>query len=356
MVTFYGEEGLTAEDLAFRGSRFSEVHEAAFSNPYQKIWGAAGVPALPVHKVALGGVLRGILPGGRPYTFRQAAVRTVSTRNDLRWGPDDKGYRRLLHTNGIILFGEWEITEATPYSGYFREGSRALLAARYSTCCTETRRGSGRSLSLVARLYPTADPEHAAPLPTAGLITQQDIGGDFSTHINDAELRNAPDVTALRRGGGLPIILITGLLFGKVNKESSVRQLYEIAELGKSPAEPTLSPLYIRLLVADEQPRIPGERLDFRDEVMAQIYDPGDPAPKRKLVFHIEVTDQAKFGGFTDAYRRVTFENWRRIGKITFDCAVASYNGDFVIHFHHPRWRTDANDPKSELPVKGEKG
>lgn len=345
-------QGLTAADLAFRGSRFSEVKAAMQANPYQKVWGAPGEPPLPMHKATLGGVLRHILPGGKPYDFREAARRTLGTRNDLRWGEDGKGVRRLLHPNGVCLFGRWEITEETPYSGYFRQGSQGLMIARYSTCCSETRRGYTRSLSMVARLYPTTDPEHAEVLPTAGLITQQDIGGDHSTHINDAELRNAPDVTVVRRGSGLPIILITGLLFDRVNLESSVRQLYEIAELGKDPATPTRAPLYIRLLVAAAQPRIPGDKLDFRDEVMAQIYDRGDATPKRRLVFDIEVTDQAKVGGFTNAYRRVSFENWRRIGRITFDSAALSHNGDFVIHFHHPRWRTDTNDPTSEIGVR----
>ncbi len=351
MAKFYGVEELTEEDRAFRGSNFSAVKEAAFANPYQKVWGAEGEPPLPRYPVTLGSVLRGVLPFGRPYTFRQAAERTVSTQNDLRWGPDRKGYRRLLHPNGVGLFGEWEITEKTDYTGYFRQGSRALVAARYSTCCEETRRGFGRSLALVARLYPTTDPNHEGVLPTAGLITQEDIGGTDTTHINDAELRNAPDVTVTRRGGGLPVLLITGLLFKKVNTEGSVRQLYEIAELGKDPAEPTRTPLYTRLLVAPEQPRIVGEQLDFRDEIMAQIYDKGDPIAKRKLVFNIEVTDEAKFGGFTDAFRRVTFSNWRRIGRMTFDSAAISYNSDFVIHIHHPRWRTDANDPSTQSPV-----
>lgn len=27
-----------------------------------------------------------------------------------------RGYLRLLHTNGICLFGEWEISEANEYS------------------------------------------------------------------------------------------------------------------------------------------------------------------------------------------------------------------------------------------------
>jgi len=346
-----GDQGITDADRAFAGSRFSEVRAALMANPYQRVWGAPGEPVLPVHQATLGAVVRRLLPLAK-YPFRQAAERTLSTRNDLRWGADGKGFRRLLHPNGVCLFGEWEITESTPYSGYFRQGSRALIVARYSTCCSETRRGHSRSLSMVARIYPTTDREHAELLPTAALITQQDIGGDYSTHINDAELRNAPDVTVTRRGFGLPIILITGLLFKFVNVEPSVRQLYEIAELGKDPAEPTRAPLFIRLLVDEAQPRIAGEALDFRDEVMAQIYDPGDPAPKRRLAFDIEVTDQGKVGGFGDAVRRVTFENWRRIGKISFDSAALSYNGDFVIHFAHPRWRTDVNDPRSESGVR----
>jgi hypothetical protein len=98
------------------------------------------------------------------------------------------------------------------------------------------------------------------------------------------------------------------------------------------------------LIVDPAQPRIPGEGLDFRDEIMAQIFDPGDPAPKRKLVFDIEVTEEGSTHG-PDFFQRRTFRNWRRIGRMTFDNAVASYNGDFVIHFTHPTWRDDVNDP-----------
>jgi hypothetical protein len=32
---------------------------------------------------------------------------------------------------------------------------------------------------------------------------------------------------------------------------------------------------------------------------------------------------------------------------ITFDAAVASFNGDHVIHFNHPPWRFDRNDPST---------
>jgi hypothetical protein len=35
------------------------------------------------------------------------------------------------------------------------------------------------------------------------------------------------------------------------------------------------------------------------------------------------------------------------------DDAVASYNGDHVIHFNHPTWRGDRNDPATATRVDG---
>jgi hypothetical protein len=351
---FVGIEQLTEEDRAYRGSRFSEVRDALFANPYRRVWGRAGEPPLPVHEVTLRDVLRGILPFGGPHLFRKATERAVDSHADLRWGPDRKGYRRLLHPNGICLTGLWEITETTGYSGYWRKGSRALAIGRYSSCCTETRRGHVRSLSMVGKLYPTTDPAHPEPLRTANFITQQDLGGDHSDYINDAELRNAPDTRAWRRGGGVPVLLVTGAVFQRVDKQPSQRQLYPLAELGKPETEATRAPEFMRLLVAPEQPRIRGEALDFRDEIMAQIFDKGDPTPRHTLTFLIEVTDDGKTRGLP-IFQRRSFENWRRIGKLTFDNAVASYNGDFVIHFSHPTWRTDRNDPSTAARRNGHK-
>ena len=348
----FGIEELTDEDRAYRGSRFAEVRDALFANPYQRVWGRAGEPPLPVYAVTLGSVLRGVLPFGGPHRFRQASERAVESHADLRWGPDRKGYRRLLHPNGVCLTGLWEITEESGYSGYFKRGSRALVVGRYSTCCTETRRGHTRSLSLVGKLFPTTDPNHPDPLRTANFITQQDFGGDHSDYINDAELRNAPDTRAWRRGGGVPILLVTGAVFQRVDREPTQRQLYPIAELGKPPGEATRAPAFLRLLVAPDQPRIEGRALDFRDEVMAQIFDRGDPAPKRTLTFQVEVTDDGSTHGLP-IFQRRTFRNWRRIGRMTFDRAVVSYNGDFVVHFSHPTWRNDRNDPSSVARASG---
>ena len=110
----------------------------------------------------------------------------------------------------------------------------------------------------------------------------------------------------------------------------------------------------MRLLVAPEHPVIAGADLDVRDEVMAQIFDPGDPVPKRTLTFTIDVTDEGHTSETPFRVRR-TFRNWRRIGTLVFDNAVVSYNGDAVIHFAHPTWRQDHNDPATATRINGRK-
>jgi hypothetical protein len=347
---YFGSEQVTEEDRTYAGSRFSEVRAALFANPYQKVWGGPSEPTLPVYSVTLASVL----PFGPQYFFRQAVARAVDSRADLRWGADRRGFRRIIHPNGICLTGVWEISEETGYSGYFRGGSRALAIGRYSTCCNETRRGRERSLSLVGKLFPTTDPDHREPLRTANFFTQEDIGGDRTDYLNDAELRNAPNTSSWRRGLGAPVLAVEAILFNLTDKQPTQRQLYQIAELGKPNREPTRAPTFMRLLVDPAQPRISGDELDFRDEIMAQIYDRGDPAPKRRLTFQIEVTDEGSTHGPVFFQRR-RFANWRRIGRLVFDEAVASYNGDFVIHFNHPTWRDDRNDPATATRVNERK-
>ena len=348
----FGIQGIAADDRAYSGSRYADIRTAMFANPYQPVWSGPG--HMPMYGVSLRKMLFGMLPAPRRGMFAQASARIIDSQADLRWGPDRKGYRRLVHPNGICLFGRWQITEPTAYSGYFRQGSEALVVARYSSCCAETRRGHARSLSMVAKLFPTTDPDHATPLQPANLVTQQDLGGGYETYINDVELLNAPGTHSWRRGSGLAILVATGMIFNRADKEPTIRQLYDIAELGKARSEATRAPEFIRLLVARDQPRIPGKALDFRDEIMYQVYDRGDPAPRRRLRFTIEVTDDGDTWG-SDAYHVRTFRNWRRIGTLEFESAVASYNADFVLHFHHPTFRTDRNDPSTGTRVNGKK-
>lgn len=343
---------VTDDDRGYSGCRFADVVDALFANPYQRVWGGSGEPPLPVYEVTLASLSRGLLPTGSQ--LRIASERTLDSGADLRWGPDRKGFRRLVHPNGVCLIGRWEISESTDYTGYFAGGSTALAIGRYSTCCTETRRGFTRSLSLVGKLFPTVDPNHAMPLTTANFITQEDIGGARTDAINDAELRNAPDTTASRRGGAVGVLLTAGMIFNRVDSQPSMRQLYPVAELGKPPEIATQAPEFMRLMVSASQPRVPGDRIDFRDEIMAQIFDPGDPVPRRTLAFTIEVSDEGETSGPAIRQTRA-IRNWRRIGTLTFDNAAISYNGDFVIHFRHPTWRTNRNDPATATRIDGRK-
>jgi hypothetical protein len=349
-----GSEQFTDEDRAYAGSRFRDVVDALFANPYQQVWGRAGEPPLPDQEVTIRSVFGGLLSLGKPPRFEHASERTLDSNADLRWGPDRRGFTRFLHPNAVCLVGRWQITEDTVYSGYFARGSTALVVARYSSGAGGNRRGQIRSMAMVGKLFPTVDPDHATPLRTANFITQEDIGGTRTESINAAELRNAPDVTVFRRGPAGTILIKVAAVFRRVDQQPTIRQLYPIAELGKPSGEATRAPEFMRLLVAPGQPTIAGEDLDVRDEVMAHIFDRGDPVPKRTLTFTIDVTDDGTTSGTPFRVRR-TFRNWRQIGTLVFDNAVASYNGDAVIHFSHPTWRDDRNDPATATRVDGRK-
>ncbi len=342
-----GPEGVTPSDRLAAGSRFSEVRAALFANAYYLTWGGPRESPLPTYEVSLGRALRGILSSLKRWRFLQAAQRTLESQADLRWGTDGRGFRRIVHPNGVCLTGTWEIDESPDgptYTGYFKPGSKALIVGRYSTG-SHTESGHYRSLALVGKLYPTTDPDHARPFRTANFVTQEDLGGALSQTINDAELRNAPDTTPWRRGRALPILMVTALALRLANKQIAIRQVYPIAELGKPDDEPTRAPEFMRLVVPPEQERVSGHRIDFRDEILAQIYDKGDRQPKRTLTFNIEVSDEGYTKGIIRQRRII--KNWKRIGRIVFAEAVASYNGDFVLHFHHPPWREDRNDPST---------
>ena len=92
-------EAFTDEDRGYRGSTFCEVVDALSANPYQRVWGRENERPFPVYEVTFGSLLRGILPFGSPHLFHKATERAVDSRADLRWGPDRKGFRRLLHPN-----------------------------------------------------------------------------------------------------------------------------------------------------------------------------------------------------------------------------------------------------------------
>lgn len=351
----FGSQGLTREDQDYQGSRFSEVKAALFANPYQKVWGAPDEPPLPNYKTTNRSVYAGILPGGLPPQFTLAAIRALESPADLRWGEDGRGFRRLLRPNGVCALGTWQINEDNPYTGYFKKGSQGLAVARISAGVTKTPGGVRHSYGLFLKIFPTLDENHKELLPTANVIFADDLGGTTAVRLNGAALTNAPQVTGLNRGNELPILLQEGLLFMLLDLMPSVRQVYPIAELGKPADAPTRAPEFMRLQL---EPGVPasGEN-DVRDEVMGYLFDKGNPVPQRSLNFDISVSDTGKRTGFAllPKGERQTVTGWQTIGKASFNNAVVSYNGDFVIHFRHPLWRNDRNNPDSVLRKGGKR-
>lgn len=347
-----GIQGITEEDRNYQGSRYAEVKKAVFSNPYQKVWGAPNEPSLPQYEVTFKRVYEGILPCGKPDQLKQASIRTVDTFADLRWGKEGKGFRKLVHTNGVCLTGIWEITEDNEFSGYFKKGSQGLVIARVSCATTATTRGKLRAFGLAGKLYPTLDENHEELLKPASFFTAERITGSRALHITDVEMTNAFAVKVLETEN-IPTALVAiraGRVFGKVDVSGIVRQLYQIAELNKEPGEATNTPEFMRLKASESHLVI--DEKDFRDETLSHIFDSDNPTPQRTLSYDISVANEGKEEGNPLTGLKVIINNWQKIGTLTFDNGVASYNGDFVLHFHHPAWRRDKNDPTTV--VRGE--
>jgi hypothetical protein len=346
LEALHGQQETTDEDRSYKGSRYSEVREALFRNPYRGGTSGQEAGALPMFRSTIRNAWRGTLHGHK--FLKEASARTIDTRSDLRWGADGKGFRRILAPNGICLLGTWEITADNPYTGYFQNGAKGLTIGRISSDGSETRRGQRRSISLGMKVYPTADPNHPTPLIPAGVIVQEDLGGMHTDFLNDAELVNMPSVHSYRRGIHVLVMLRAGTYFLPLDKVADVRQLHEVAELGKPAGVPTRCPEHTMLKMAAGQRRIEGSQLDFRDEIYAHLFNAGDQHPTGSIAFDILVSDQGKRMGFP-GFRRVKVTGWQRIGTVRFTEAVASYNADHVIHFHHPGWRDNKNDAATAI-------
>ena len=343
-----GKQEVTSDDA--KASSFAEIDAALFdptrNGQYYRTWRGPGDPALPIYKQTFTSLTRGLIVRfWRDFAMLSAAKRTLRSRGDLRWGPDGKGFRRLVHGMGICLKGRWEIDPdwaGAAYTGYFAPGKVGRVIARYSLGGNDPRNGRFRSLGLVGKIFPEHD--YAEGITgRANFITQEDLGGAFTNSVLEVDLTNSPPVTLLKRGYGLFSFLVVILALLRADKQPAERQLYEVAELGEPPGALTSCPRFMRLKLVDAKPEPQPNELDFRDEILGLMYERDSSQRKNNLVFAIEVSDE----GRRTWLMRVKDQKWSRIGTLTFTEAVASYNGDFVIHFHHPVWRTDRNDPRS---------
>lgn len=292
-------------------ARYADVWGAVTADPYGE---------LPHAKVTVGSFFRGFRN-----LLLEASFRTLDDDRDvLPW------FRKLVHPNGICLAGTWHITEETPYTGYFREGSEGLIIARASTALSETERHEYRSFGFAGKIFPTTDVDHAAPLPTADFFTIEDLGGTRRNHWLDAVLTNDIIHISIR-----PSSVFQGALAFTVAHafatadgtfdvtQTLVRQLYPIASLGEPAGTELVAPRWIRVTGSPDTPRV--LRDDFRDELRMDHYPDG-------IILDVDVADDGT---------RLGPKAWRRVGYIHLTESVVSDGCDHRLHFQHPRYRHD---------------
>lgn len=296
-------------------SRFNDVWQQVKSDPYE---------VLPQHKVTLESFIS-VDFSKFPFFRDTLTERSIDTiKNDADLLPY---FKKTLHANGVCLKGSWNITEATPYSGYFSSGSQGLIIARASTALSATQRHEERAFGLAGKIYPTNDEHHATALPTANFFTIENLGGIQRDYFLDAKNTNdiiqiSPTMTVFMNtlvGARVAAAFMTGDQSGLAT--ALIRELYPVAELDILEGEQTNEPVWLKIVGSESTPRI--LRDDFRDELNIENYPSG-------IMMDIMVaTEGSRFGE----------KEWQKIGYILFDDTVASNSCDHRLHFHHPKSR-----------------
>ena len=278
-------------------STFGEVWRTVGSDAYSQ---------LPQYQVTLGSFF-----GFFKDYLKAAARRTVTDHSDVL-----PRFTKLVHPNGICLAGSWNITETSPYTGYFSKGSRGLIIARASVAMTDTVKGKYRAFGLAGKIYPTQDPEHSDRLSTANFFVVDDLGGTLTPHYTESEMTNHPAATG--RLASLAIGAAAVRAFGAIDSNPMVRQMYEVSDLGMQDPSQSHTPDYFMVRAAPGQNV---DRNDFRNELRLSNHG-------GRLVFDIFVAGSAQ-------------EPWSAIGNIEFTEDAVSDSCDHRLHFHHPKWRAN---------------
>ncbi len=295
----------------YQGSSFQDVWSVAQEGPYS---------VLPEEKVTLSSFYSGVVD-----KLQQSSSRTLASQEDVL-----PRFQKLLHRNGICLAGTWNITEETPYSGYFRKDSTGLIVMRASAALSQIHRGQKRAFGIAGKIFPTADVNDPQRYKTANFFVIDNLGGTYTPNFLDTSMTN--DITAinftLANLGQTGILAAAVKAFGLAEAPLvplTVRQLYEISSLGESADARIVTPMFIR--IQGQPGGYRSEFSDFRDDLRIS-------ANGGSYRFDISVAGNGLFG----------FEKkWQKIGYIEVTEDVASEGCDHQVHFHHPKWRHDLN-------------
>lgn len=319
-----GGAGVSAAVPNSPGSRAEPADPTAEKSNFGELWALVKEKPLaqpyPKEKVGFWKFFKGL-----SFRFLGSAKRTLNEHRDLL-----PRFEKLIRPNGIGLAGTWEITEDTPYSGFFRKGSRAQLIARASVFSDDTDRGAYRSFGMALKLFPSADAKDAGKYKTANVFLIDDNGGTDTPYFTEARLMTHPKFSV--HGGLLlraPVLAAVALGQRLADKNPDYRQLYPVAELGVAREDLAGVKTPERMMLKGA----PGPRVDaadFRAELDASKYPGG-------LVFEIFTADGED-------------QPWKKIGRITFTESVVSEVVDHNLHFPHPRYKSAPQGAPAPYP------
>ena len=282
---------------------FQEVWQQIMSDPYT---------TLPQYTVTY----------GKLFTWTKNIIFEDSKRTLEEHADILAPFEKLAHPNGICLKGFWNIHTKTPYSGYFKQGSKAFIIVRASSAISNTHSGEIRSFGFAGKLFPSTNQKKINSENTANFFLIDDLGGTDALHYTDVTLTNEPSVTTTSA-------LVKNLLYGmkvasafsKADAHSGIRQLYEVSELGESKNTHIITPKWMKVEAKSGQTV---DASDFRDELSIKV--------GKKLVFMVSVASKETKEGKKE---------WQNIGTIVLYTSVVSDSCDHRLHFHHPKWRDD---------------
>jgi len=284
-------------------------------NQFQAVWNEVesdSLNTLPQESISYSKLFDGAID-----LISRDASRTLRSQENII-----EYFDKLAHPNGVCLKGLWQIDVDNPYSGYFKNGSEALIIARASSAMSETKRGEKRAFGMAGKLFPTTDTQKINESPSANFFVIDDLGGTDAQYYTDVALTNEPDVSFTSTiFSALAYGLKVASTFSEADENSGIRQLYEISYLGEDNRSEVITPKWLKIEAEQNQTKFGVD--DFRDEFKLE--------EDEKLVFNISVSSKEQEGK----------KEWQKIGTIIFDTSVVSSTCDHRLHFHHPVWRDD---------------
>jgi hypothetical protein len=310
---------LSAAALAFRpepayeGSTFNEVvkiikttPQINFKNPNAESMRAdlehyqdAQGPALPHY-----GISFSIVDGA----LLTAAKRTISDRADIH-----PYFQKIVHSNGICLIGEWDMTESSPYSGYFARGAKGLFIGRASTAGADTVKGKERAFGFAGKIFPTLDPNEK--VRTANFFTVDNLSGTLEEHFMHTSLTNEPKFTL-----DIPLRIVK-FQFELADPIATFRPTYPVARLALAPGQSVVSPHWIMIRASQGAQNLNANDADFRDELSSRNYPNG-------MGFDVLASETTKDPQDLSA--------WLKLGVIRIEQTITSFGCDRQLHFAHP--------------------